>query len=186
MASIRTIKIRSASLKWYTGKLSDLVYSHDKIKDTYLTLVKPGLKGITSMHDIKLRVCDLLEELINSGKVSTMNDWVNIVMALRLTEINETELEDDGSFKVRMIVPCPKMEKATYWNIAWHMNHHCKQLYKCCFVQAVYRYGFACKYVAVSYTSGEAYDREDYFLDNYYEKNRNSSANYYKNRKRGE
>ena len=186
MASIRTIRIRSASLKWNTGKLRDLVFSHDRIKDTYLTLVKPGLKGITSIYDIRHRVCDLLEELINSGKVSTMNDWVNVVMALRLTRIMETELEEDGSFKVRMRVPYLKMEKATYWNIAWHMNHHCKQLYKCCFVQAVYRYGFDCKHVAVSYTTGEAYDREDYFLDNNYEKNRYSGANYYENRKNGE
>ena len=40
MASIRTIKIRKAELKWNTGMVRSLYFNHDKIVDTYKNLIK--------------------------------------------------------------------------------------------------------------------------------------------------
>lgn len=184
MASIRTIKVRSAELKWNTGILRTLIYSHDDILDTYKTIVKPGLKGKIENHeDIRRVVSRLVEEAINTEKVKSMNDWVNLVMALRLTEIDETIMED-GGFKIRVMIPNYLIdEKKTFWNIAWHMNHHCKQLYKCCYIQVYGSYASINGRVALSYTSGEAYDRKDYFLDRYYERDKNPV---YRKNKNGE
>lgn len=184
MASIRTIKVRDAELKWNTRNLRYLIYSHNNILDTYREIVKPGLVGKIEKHsDIRRVVSRLVEEAIESGKIESMNDWVNLVMALRLTEIDETLMEDNG-FKIRLL--CPKFEsdeKKTFWNIAWHMNHHCKQLYKCCYIQVYGSYESIYGRVALAYTAGEAYDRKDYFLDRYYERDRNPV---YRRNKNGE
>ena len=123
MASIRTIRIKKAELKWNTGMIRSLYFNHDKIVDTYKNLIKPRLKGKINKHS-----------------------------------------------EIRSVI----------WNIAWHMNHHCKQLYKCCFVQVYGSYASIYGRVALSYTTGEVHDRKDYFLDKHYERDRNPG--FYKNR----
>ena len=182
MASIRTIKIGKAELKWNTGMIRSLYFDHPRIVGVYKNVVKPRLKGKIKKHsEIRSVICNMLEEVINSGEIKTMLDWVNVVMALRLTEIDEHNMEEDG-FRIRLLVPEVSQEKKTFWNIAWHMNHHCKQLYKCCFVQVYGSYASIYGRVALSYTTGEVHDRKDYFLDKHYEGERNRGL--YKNRNR--
>lgn len=181
MASIRTIKIRKAELKWNTGMIRSLYFDHPRIVGVYRNVVKPRLQGKIKKHsEIRSVICNMLEEVINSGEIKTMLDWVNIVMALRLTEIDELDMEDDG-FKIRLLMPDASQERKTFWNIAWHMNHHCKQLYKCCFVQVYGSYASIYGYVALSYTTAEVHDRKDYFLDKYYERDRNPGFHKNKN-----
>ena len=175
MASTRTICVRTAQLKWYTGLIKYLKFDHEKIVQMYDEVVKPGLQGkITKHSDIRITICKVIEEAILSKKVETMNSWVNLVMALRLTEINETEFEENSdAFKVTMIIPSSQYkEKVTFWNIAWHMNHHRKQLYQCCFVQVRGCYLDVHGSVALSYTTGEVHDKKNYFLDAWYEKDK--------------
>ena len=180
MASIRTIRINKAELKWNTGMIRSLYFDHTRIVGVYKNVVKPRLQGKIKKHsEIRSVICNMLEEVINSGEIKTMLDWVNIVMALRITEIDELNTEDDY-FKIRMVVPDASQERKTFWNIAWHMNHHCKQLYKCCFVQVYGSYASIYGRVALSYTTGEVHDRKDYFLDKYYERDRNPG--FHKNR----
>ena len=180
MASIRTIKIGKAELKWNTGMIRSLYFDHPRIVGVYKNVVKPRLQGKIKKHsEIRSVICNMLEEVINSGEIKTMLDWVNVVMALRLTEIDELNMEEDG-FRIRLLVPEVSQEKKTFWNIAWHMNHHCKQLYKCCFVQVYGSYASIYGRVALSYTTGEVHDRKDYFLDKYYERDRNPG--FHKNR----
>lgn len=181
MASTRTIVVGKASLKWYTGSIRSLYWDHERIAKMYREVVKPALYGkLTSHKDIRRTVDKLVEKAILDGKVSTMSDWVNIVMALRLTDIDEEKMED-GGFKVRMVIPCfESQEKKTFWNIAWHMNHHCKQLWRCCFVQVTGSYESLFGSVALCWTHGEGYDRKGYFLDNYYEKDREEKWRYRK------
>ena len=180
MASIRTIKIGKAELKWNTGMIRSLYFDHPRIVGVYKNVVKPRLQGKIKKHsEIRSVICNMLEEVINSGEIKTMLDWVNVVMALRLTEIDELNMEEDG-FRIRLLIPDVSQEKKTFWNIAWHMNHHCKQLYKCCFVQVYGSYASIYGRVALSYTTGEVHDRKDYFLDKHYERDRNPG--FYKNR----
>lgn len=180
MASIRTIRIKKAELKWNTGMIRSLYFDHPRIVGVYKNVVKPRLQGKIKKHsEIRSVICNMLEEVINSGEIKTMLDWVNVVMALRLTEIDELNMEEDG-FRIRLLIPELSQEKKTFWNIAWHMNHHCKQLYKCCFVQVYGSYVSIYGRVALSYTTGEVHDRKDYFLDKHYEIDRNPG--FYKNR----
>lgn len=177
MASIRTIHIRKASIRWNTGMIRSLYFDHSKIEEMFNNVVKPGLYGKIKIHsDIRPTICKLIEEAIISGKVKSMLDWVNLVIALRLTKIDELNIEDNA-FRVRFLIPYSEsQERKTFWNIAWHMNHHCKQLYKCCFVQVTGSYASTYGNVALSYTTGEAYDRKNFFLDTYYEKDRHPTV----------
>lgn len=191
MASTRNIAFKAgkekASLKWYTGSIRALYYDHENVRKAYRELVKPYLHCGPELNT-RRQVNKMVFDHIKEGRVTTMFDFVNLTVALRLTEIDETHIDEDtGEYIVSLIkAPLPEREKYTFWNVCWHMNHHCRQTYKCCYVQVVRPMGVN---LALAYTGGEAYDRYDFFLDEMYERDREENKEARKKygmKKRGE
>lgn len=171
MASIRTIKVGRAKLKWNTGASWAIYYDPKNIQRIFDQWIEPALKNrIRTKHDIRDTVFEFVEGCILDCIVSTMKEWVNLVMALRLTEIY-ISFDDNVEFAdIRLVHSGNTLfEDYTFHNIIWHMNHHCRQLWRCCFVNCneVYHYR-----KAICYTHGDGYDRYDYFLDHVLEKDK--------------
>lgn len=173
MASKRTITVGKQTLDWNTGSLSGLVFDHDKIVEMYKNVVKPGLEeNVTNIKCLRNETNKMVEKAIEDGKVSSMSDWVYIVLALRMTNLIFTS---DTEYEIRLFKsPFEQWEKYTFWNIAKHMNNHCKQLWRCCFICATDSIYGTCSMSQICWAGGFGYDKhnDDSFLDRKYDEYR--------------
>lgn len=174
MSSIRTVSFKDASIKWNTATSYDIQFDHNLTVEYYRRLIKNKIK-VKKYLDIRRVVYNLVYEHIKSGQVKTMRDLIYLILALRLTEIDESEVDNDGNFKVYLLDVPEYMEKCTFCNIRYHINNHNRQMYTYCRVQVV---SVLKGRTAISYTTGEWRDIRGGGLDTSYLKSKYSTKKY--------
>ena len=170
MASKRTIVVGKQTLDWDTGSLSKLVFNHNNIVDMYKNIVKPGLlENVTHIDKVRHETHVMVENAISNDKIKSMSDWVYLILALRMTDII---FSSNTEYDVKLLKSQFDIwEKYTFWNIAKHMNHHCKQLWRCCFVCVTDNIYDTQSMSQICWTGGFGYDKQNSsdFLDRKYD-----------------
>lgn len=173
MASKRTIVVGKQTLDWDTGSLSGLVFDHNNIVEMYKNVVKPGLlDNVTSIGEVRHETHTMVEKAIADGKVKSMSDWVYLVLTLKMTDII---FSSDTEYEVKLLKSqFETWEKYSFWNIAKHMNHHCKQLWRCCFVCVTDDIYKTQNISQICWAGGFGYDKHNdpFFLDRKYDEYR--------------
>ena len=164
MSSIRTIDHGGVKIKWNTGAIRGLWFNEKDIMDDYYEYVKPSIK-IKEGEDVRQKVDDTFIDLLHLERFQTMAGFCRLVMAFRICGIYTDRFDEEGYMKTFWMESMfPNAMRNTYYNIAYHMNHHCKQLWRCCFIMIKETENSSTR--LMSFTSGPAYDDKDrYFLD---------------------
>lgn len=160
MASIRKINVGTKDnpiiIEWNTGALNTLVFDMNEVRKVYDELVKPlffmfRYKDRTLVAEMFRTIIQSTDSYRETGKMTDMNQFINLIMALRLTTIGSDiwfgELYSDDSID---------MNKILFWNIAWDLNHTPNRLDTYLYVQA---YDYNGVKVFMSFMNAEAYDR---------------------------
>ena len=150
MGSIRTIKFGDISIKWNTKFSYEFLWKRDYTVSIYKQFIENKLK-VNKFVDIRTAVYDLVRDNIRSKNISTMMELWYLILALRVTEIDCTEFDEDGNFKVYLLKVPDSIERCTFNNIRFHINNHCTHTYEYCKVQTISSRGRK----AISYTTGE-------------------------------
>lgn len=174
--SIRTIKFGDAFLKWNTAFSYEIIWKREKTIAAYKKYIDGKLK-VNTYNNIRHTVYDLVYNCIKNKEVSSMSEFWYLILALRLTEIDCTEYDDEGNFKVYLLKAPDGVERCTFSNIRYHINNHCTKTYLFCKVQTISSRGRK----AISYTTGEWKDEFGDGLDRKCPKNK---PYYYKRNKR--
>lgn len=148
--SIRTIKFGDAFLKWNTAFSYEIIWKREKTIAAYKKYIDGKLK-VNTYNNIRHAVYNLVYDCIKNKEVSSMSEFWYLILALRLTEIDCTEFDEDGNFKVYLLKVSDNIERCTFNNIRFHINNHCTHTYEYCKVQTISSRGRK----AISYTTGE-------------------------------
>ena len=148
--SIRTIKFGDAFLKWNTAFSYEIIWKREKTIAAYKKYIDGKLK-VNTYNNIRHAVYNLVYDCIKNKEVSSMSEFWYLILALRLTEIDCTEFDEDGNFKVYLLKVSDSIERCTFNNIRFHINNHCTHTYEYCKVQTISSRGRK----AISYTTGE-------------------------------
>ena len=148
--SIRTIKFGYAFLKWNTAFSYEIIWKREKTIAAYKKYIDGKLK-VNTYNNIRHAVYNLVYDCIKNKEVSSMSEFWYLILALRLTEIDCTEFDEDGNFKVYLLKVSDSIERCTFNNIRFHINNHCTHTYEYCKVQTISSRGRK----AISYTTGE-------------------------------
>lgn len=164
MASVRTISFGDAKFKnWETNKIYCIPFVFNDILKWHYDYIKPNLK-VKSFDEIRYKAFNIIHDAIVDHKVYSMTDLVNLIMAMKITLVDENEKNDDGFCKVSLYYPTEELYiRYTFFNIMWHFNNHCRQLYQCCSIQGIRKYS-NCQ-TCISYTTGEWKDRNRIGID---------------------
>lgn len=174
MSSIRTVAFKDAIIKWNTSASYNIHFDHNITVEYFRSFVKDKIK-VHKYLDIRKAVFNLVYNNIKSGKIKTMKDLIYLILALRLTEIDESEFDENGNFKVYFVQVPEYIEKCTFHNIRYNINIHNRQMHTYCRVQVI---SILKGKMALSYTTGEWRDLEGRGLDTSYLKSNYSTKKY--------